>query len=217
MKYITFFFVAFAAIMTYESCILNGTNGGNTTCYCDNACTQYFKIKTPTISNVRVDTTAPATTITEIGTGSMTNRSFGWFTQFSTENYCENKFKMPSLFPTATAIPAMPKMICKEKIDTFTVITVNDYDAAHLAGSQLNDILAIQWLFSGGQIDSIATTKTSLNAFMANVNRPVFSSSFVLFLRQAPASTRTVKAKIHIRLSNGQALDGDSQAITIYK
>lgn len=201
--------VSFIAIMTYESCVRPPS------CGCKDTCFQYFRVKKPAVTNMRaIDTSNLANLLYPIDTVKVTAKNFVWRILFEQELYCKNTSSLPSFFPTAAADIAPPKAICKEKIDSIVVTTVNDYDNLHLAGSQINDILGIQWY----GISAYRTfSKEKLTDFLANANRPIEGELFVLYLRQAPAATRNLQVNIHIKISDGQVFDLQSQPLILYQ
>ncbi len=209
IKYLILALVSFIAIMTYESCVRSSS------CGCQGTCIQYFHVKKPTVTNLRaIDTSNFVNLLYPIDTVKVTAKNFVWRILFEQELYCKNTTSLPSFFPTAAAEPALPKAICKEKIDSLVVTTVNDYDNLHLADSQINDILGIQWY---GMSAYRLFSKEKLTDFLANANRPIEGELFVLYLRQAPASTRNVQINIHIKTSDGQVFDLQSQSLILYQ
>ncbi len=209
------FFLAFAmfiAIIAYESC--RPSQG------CDGTNTIYYKITNPQITNYRTADTSHRGFL-PLDTTKMTCKNFNWRINFDYETYCQNKQKnknLPSLFSSAYALPASIEYASKEKIETFTVTTINNYDDAHLAGSSLNDIITItSWAPYGGAEALFVSSEHNLAEFMAFENRPVEGNSMQLYLTKPPKNNTTLKANIKIKLSNGQNFEINTTPVYLYK
>ncbi len=210
-KKTAFLFIAVVGAILYESCIRITPIAPD----CDpNHNPYFFRLTLGAISNAELPKTkynynSPGTSPITIENPSIEN--FVWQVGFNSEFYCKNTIQLPSLFPTASAIRLVSMAICKEKVDDIEVFTLEDYDTAHLAGSKINDILAISWLNT-----MQVAHKMNLTEYLTFVNRPVESTLFNLYLNSPPATSRLVKIKVAIRLSNGQRFELLSQAIKIY-
>ncbi len=211
MKKILFLFLAFLAIMSYESCVKGAER---VSCGCDNTCVQYYRVKSPVVQNVKIDTSISSFYWSNIDTTAVFARQLGWVVSFQQVPYCQTNTNFPSLFPTAKAdrLIAAPyaNQVCKEKVDVFTVTTIDDFDNLHLAGSDIADILDITWT----AYYSTGLPKMRLQDFMAYDNRPM-STGFLLSLRKSTPTNRVVRAKIHIQLSSGQVFDLETAPITV--
>ncbi len=207
------FFLAlamFIAIMVYESCRPpSGCNGTNTF---------YYSIKNPKTTNVRTTDTSHRSGFYPLDTTKMTYRNFNWAVNFDYQTYCRNNkqnLNLPSLFTTALAYPAPPNYECKEKVAEFVVTTTNDYDDAHLAGSNINDILNISWQRPESPL--MVQTVYHLAEFMSFVNRPVEGNSFILYLTKPPRNNGNLQARINIKLSNGQVFEINTTPVYLSK
>ncbi len=209
-KTILLVFLLFLAMIAYDC------RNNQRMCGCKDVCVQYYHVKKPKISNaISKNADAPATLIYPInGSSSIKRDSFIWVIKFEQDTYCYNNHRFNSIFATATADPASPLEVCKEKIDSLTITTVDDYDDLHPAGSKINDITGIDW-YGFNTVNTFR--KMSLNSFMSNVNRPIEGETLVFYLLKPPKTTRQVAVNIHIKISDGSVFDLNSQAVTIEK
>ena len=202
--FLAFAFI-FLGIMTYESCVTKTSRGG-----CNGSGTQYFRVKSLAVTNIKIDSSLESlTNVLQTNDTTNTIKTVGWRFAANTEPYCKNNLPFYSVFPTASADPAPPTYTCKERIDSLVITTVQNFDAAHLAGSKINDILALQWHDDVNEYN-ILRPKISVNELMSNINRPFDGTGFILYLRKAPQIGRTGAIKVHLKLSDGTVCDATS-------
>lgn len=94
----------------------------------------------------------------------------------------------------------------KEYLRQFTVVTLNDFDAQHLANDTINDLLRIQTSLNNIQdlTDYLRTDTARIQQF-----------SYTLYLRKRPTLQLPFAAKVSVTLQNGESYTATSLPVTI--
>lgn len=103
-------------------------------------------------------------------------------------------------FATCGHPPANGYMGCKESVKSIKVISANDFDSAHLAGSQLNDLFTIYAYYNS--TDSASNSPLSLFTNTFPRQNPLW---FDLRLTSKPALSKNQKFNITVIMTNEEA------------
>lgn len=91
----------------------------------------------------------------------------------------------------------------EEKLDDLTIITLNDFDAEHMANDTINDLMTI----------SKYPDILDLNDFLSQDTALLDYESISVKLKKAPAANKEFKVKVIITLSTGEIYDAESTPI----
>ena len=94
-----------------------------------------------------------------------------------------------------------------ERLDGLTVVTENDYDAEHPAGSSIVDLLEVQF--------ELPNDTQPLNDYLANQTETIQSQVLQLNLLRAPASDGAFQFTIQVDLSTGEQYEATSAPVYI--
>lgn len=94
----------------------------------------------------------------------------------------------------------------RERLRSFTVVSVNDFDAQHLANDTINDLL--RTAVSPGQTSDLTTYLQTDTAF-------VQQQDYVLYLKKRPELRTDFAARITIVLQNGESYTTTTQPVNI--
>ncbi len=94
----------------------------------------------------------------------------------------------------------------QEKIESITVVTLNDFDSTHVAGDTINDLVSI-YDFS---------TRSKLDDFLSSNISFVKQERLFFQLDATPSSDHYFKAKFILHLTNGEEHISDTQAVGFY-
>jgi len=96
-----------------------------------------------------------------------------------------------------------------EKLTALSLITINDFDADHLAGSEINDLL--DYVGNRSEISSLAST---LEEYISNQTGKILEEeNLLLKLTKAPDSNTPFQVKITMELSTKEKYEVTSPAI----
>ncbi len=93
-----------------------------------------------------------------------------------------------------------------ERLAGLTVLTLNDFDAGHMANDTLNDLLQT-WRSPNDLV--------GLDAFLEQDTALLSDQSISLRLTKAPETNKEFKVKIILDLSTGERYEGVSEAIVV--
>ncbi|MCC2545265.1 hypothetical protein LJY25_02320 [Hymenobacter sp. BT175] len=96
----------------------------------------------------------------------------------------------------------------KERVQEFTVTTINDFDAQHLANDTLNDLLQIQ--LSPTDIRDLTTHLKNDTSRTRNIG-----SSYTLRLKKKPALNPEFRVRVKVRLDNGETYSSDTTPVVL--
>jgi hypothetical protein len=92
-----------------------------------------------------------------------------------------------------------------EKISNLSIITLNDFDATHLANDNINDLF-----------DYVTyNNKQDLNTFLATDTSFIKNTGLSISLKTAPQINKQLKFKAIIKLSNGEVYTAENKQFTI--
>jgi hypothetical protein len=92
-----------------------------------------------------------------------------------------------------------------EKISNLSIITLNDFDATHLANDTINDLF-----------DNVTyNNKQDLNTFLATDTSFIKDTGLSISLKTAPQINKQLKLKAIIKLSNGEVYTAENKQFTI--
>ena len=94
----------------------------------------------------------------------------------------------------------------QEKIESITVLTLNDFDSTHIAGDTINDLVSI-YDFS---------TRRKLNDFLSSNISFVKQERMFFQLDATPSPDHYFKAKFILQLTNGEKYISETQAVGFY-
>lgn len=92
-----------------------------------------------------------------------------------------------------------------EKITSLTVITLNDFDAQHLANDTINDLLSANVDGEIRDLTEFLSTDTSL----------IYSEAMYLKLKKAPELNEEFKVKVRLELSTSEVYEAESVPVKI--
>lgn len=117
-----------------------------------------------------------------------------------------------SLIPTANACTYIPGSSGskEEAITSFSITTLNDFDAEHLANTSINDLFE----YHGDSREPIQTA-IPLTQFLAEQTANIAGEDMVLALTKAPELNQEFKVKVVLELSTGEVHEVESEAIFI--
>jgi len=93
-----------------------------------------------------------------------------------------------------------------ETLTNFSITTLNDFDAEHLANSSIIDLFNIQGTFSTRE-------HIPLEEFLANQTENIKDQYFQLYLTKAPELANEFRFKIAVELSTGESYETESESI----
>ncbi len=119
-----------------------------------------------------------------------------------------------SLINEAWACSCLPNGFSgsEETLDFLDLITLEDFDDNHPAGSSIKDILNIR-TFS--EFEGLIHSEMDLDVFLVQEREAIAYKSFDLLLQVPPATTSTQQFQLIIQLSNGESYSIDSPSIEI--
>lgn len=92
-----------------------------------------------------------------------------------------------------------------ERLSNLSIITLNDFDATHLANDTINDLF-----------DNITyNNKQDLNTFLATDTSFIKNTGLEISLKTAPQINKQLKFKAIIKLSNGEVYTAENKQFTI--
>jgi len=94
----------------------------------------------------------------------------------------------------------------RERLRSFTVLTINDFDARHLANDTINDLL--RTVVSPGQTLDLVT-------FLQADTALIRQHDYVLYLKKRPELRTDFAARITIVLQNGESYTTTTQPVNI--
>lgn len=92
-----------------------------------------------------------------------------------------------------------------EKIINLSIITLNDFDTAHLANDTINDLFE----------NITYNNKQDLNTFLATDTSFIKDTGLEISLKKAPQINKQFKFKAIIKLSNGEVYTAENKQFTI--
>ncbi len=93
----------------------------------------------------------------------------------------------------------------KERLSNLSIITLNDFDTAHLANDTINDLF-----------DYVTyNKKQDLNTFLATDTLFIKNTGLEFSLKTAPQINKQIKFKAIIKLSNGEVYIAENKQFTI--
>lgn len=117
-----------------------------------------------------------------------------------------------SLIPTANACSYVPgtKGSKEQGIVDFSIITLNDFDAEHLANTSINDLFD----YFGSNWQPLENS-ISLAQFLENQTGLIQEEGMFLNLKKAPELEEEFKVKVVMKLSTGEVFEVESEPIFI--
>jgi hypothetical protein len=119
-----------------------------------------------------------------------------------------NHSKSNSLFSTlnaCTCVQSGRSGAKNERLSNLSIITLNDFDATHLANDTINDLF-----------DNITyNNKQDLNTFLATDTSFIKDTGLSIALKTAPQINKQLKFKAIIQLSNGEVYTAENKQFTI--
>ena len=102
--------------------------------------------------------------------------------------------------------PAQPGQLGskEESIESFQVLTLNDFDDTHLAGESINDLL---------EITNLAIEPVPLEEFLTNFTENVPQEWFNLRLLNEPTLSKAFQVMVNVSLSTGENYQVSSSII----
>lgn len=97
-----------------------------------------------------------------------------------------------------------------EKIESLDIITLNDFDAEHLAGSKINDLLTLSF-FGRNNLDE----KKTLNDFLAENTSFIEMEDILLTLEKSPELNPNFHVKVIFKLSTGEVYEAENRTIEL--
>lgn len=94
----------------------------------------------------------------------------------------------------------------QEKIESLTVITLNDFDDNHHAGDTINDLVDFHDF----------SARTSLNDFLSNNISFIKQEALFLQLKAAPTLNPYFKSRLVLKLTNGEEYSAETNSISFY-
>lgn len=119
---------------------------------------------------------------------------------------------LTSLMPMANACSYFPggSGSKEEKLLDFSIITLNDFDTEHLAGSNINDLFD----YHGSQVD-LLDNPMPLTQFLEEQTENIQEEDMVLSLKKAPELEQEFKVKVVMELSTEEVYEVESEPIFI--
>ena len=117
-----------------------------------------------------------------------------------------------SLIPTANACSYIPgtKGSKEEALVSFSITTLNDFDADHLADTNINDLFD----YYGSKWQPL-DTPISLVQFLEEQTGNLQGEGMILELKKAPELNQEFQVKVVMELSTGEVYEIDSEPIII--
>jgi len=102
--------------------------------------------------------------------------------------------------------PAQPGQLGskEESIESFQVLTLNDFDDNHLAGESINDLF---------EITNLAIEPVPLKEFLTNFTENVPQEWFNLRLLNEPTLSKAFQVMVNVSLSTGENYQASSSII----
>ena len=94
----------------------------------------------------------------------------------------------------------------KERLKSLTVVTLNDFDAQHLANDTINDLL---------RITTLPDKSEDLTTYLRGDTALIGQQDYVLYLQKRPALRTDFAAKITVALQNGESYTTTTLPVTI--
>ncbi len=92
-----------------------------------------------------------------------------------------------------------------ERLSNLSIITLNDFDTAHLANDTINDLF-----------DNVTyNNKQDLNTYLATDTSYIKNTGLSISLKTAPQINKQLKFKAIIKLSNGEVYTAENKQFTI--
>jgi len=115
--------------------------------------------------------------------------------------------------PIANACSYIPgtKGSKEEALVDFSIITLNDFDADHLANSNINDLFN----YYGGYISFFDAIPVPLTQFLDEQTGIIEEEDMVLELKKAPELNQEFKIKVVLELSTGEVYEYETEPIYI--
>ncbi|QJX48178.1 hypothetical protein HMJ29_15075 [Hymenobacter taeanensis] len=107
-----------------------------------------------------------------------------------------------SLIPTASACDCIADgyLGSKQKLQSLTVITLEDFDAQHLANDTINDLLNAQFYL----------TSYDLNTYLLTDTATITQQGYTLTLKKKPELNPSFRVRVDVRLRGGEMYQATS-------
>ncbi len=102
-----------------------------------------------------------------------------------------------------------------ERLTGLSIVTLNDFDEAHLANSTMDDLIIVEG--SWGLVDDtwVQEATSDLPDYLANQTMPIRSQTLRLLLKKMPEINPELKFSINVELSTGESYEQETRPIYI--
>lgn len=184
---------------TFQNCDLVG-------CKCDKLLGKYFQVTSIAVDLYKKRGSCCADKITDNQQVALSDLSIN--VQHSIRFYSLQPTPHSfSLIPTASACDCVDNGYqgSKQKLQSLSVITLQDFDAQHLANDTINDLLNTQ----------VYLNTYDLNTYLRTDTAAINQFGYTLTLKKKPELSSSFRVRIDIRLKSGELFSASSSAATI--